>query len=71
MVPIQMSMLSQILEVIPILHMRLLPGRLCIEALSSTPSSSSDKLNLVRSPSIQPLHIYFVGSLNLSFGFFM
>ena len=69
-VPIQMSVLSRILEVIPILHIRLLPGRLCIEALPSTPSSSSYKLNPVRSPSIQPLHIYFVGSLNLSFCFF-
>jgi hypothetical protein len=47
-----------------------LPGHFCIEVLPSKPSSSNCKLNSVRSPSIQPLHIYFVGSPNLSFGFF-
>jgi hypothetical protein len=45
----------------------LLPGCLCIEVLPSKPSSSSYKLNPVRSPYIQPLHIYFVDSLGLSF----
>jgi hypothetical protein len=69
-VPIQMSILSQILEFIPILHIHLLPGRFCIGVLPSKPSLSNCNLSLVRGPFIQLLHIYFVGSPNLSFCFF-
>jgi hypothetical protein len=69
-VPIQMSILSQILEVVPILHIHLLPGRFCIEVLPNKPSWSICKWNPIRSSSIQPSHIYFVGSPNLSFCFF-